>query len=129
MIRPCFLVVDKEHAVSISTRKLVIETAKLNVITAYSSQEAIETLQVFPAVHGAVLEGSMRDMPCTELIASLRSIKPDLPIIVIGGAYEGGSVNHVDHFDPQTLVAVLKKLRPEEARAIERHEAKLMEES
>jgi hypothetical protein len=39
MIRPCFLVVDQEHSGSISTRKLVIETAKFNVLTAYSGAE------------------------------------------------------------------------------------------
>ena len=39
MIRPCYLVVDREFASSISTRKLFIEAAKLNVITAYSGVE------------------------------------------------------------------------------------------
>jgi hypothetical protein len=34
MDRPCFLVVDREYPGSISTRKLVIETGKFNVITA-----------------------------------------------------------------------------------------------
>ncbi len=34
MVRPCFLAVDREYALSLSARKLIIETAKLNVITA-----------------------------------------------------------------------------------------------
>lgn len=63
MTRPCFLVVDREHSGSISTRKLVIETAKFNVITAYSSDEAIDTLRRFPAVSGIVLDAGMKDMP------------------------------------------------------------------
>ena len=42
MIRPCFLVVDREFPGSVSTRKLVIETAKFNVLTAYSGREALE---------------------------------------------------------------------------------------
>ena len=41
-VRPCFIVVDPEHSDSISTRKLVIESAKLNVITAYSAAEALD---------------------------------------------------------------------------------------
>ena len=41
MIRPCFLIVDQEYAGSISTRKLVIETAKLNVLTAYSPARSL----------------------------------------------------------------------------------------
>ena len=64
MPRPCFLVVDREHAGSISTRKLVIETAKLNVITAFSGREALETLARFPKVDAVVLDANMPDMPC-----------------------------------------------------------------
>ena len=42
MLRPCYLVIDRETSNGISTRRLVIETeAKFNVITAYSSHEAI----------------------------------------------------------------------------------------
>ena len=84
MIRPCFLVVDGEHSASISTRKLVIETAKMNVITAYSSQEAIETLEMFPAVHGVVLDAGIKDMPCGELVEHLKRLKPQVPVVVIG---------------------------------------------
>ena len=50
VIRPCFLVIDHEFPDSISTRKLVLETAKYNVITAYSGNEAVETLKLFPNV-------------------------------------------------------------------------------
>ena len=48
MIRPCFLVIDKQYPGSISARKLVIETAMLNVITAYSAEEAVATLPASP---------------------------------------------------------------------------------
>ena len=60
MIRPCFLVVDQEHSGSISTRKLVIETAKFNVITAYTGAEAIQTLNKFPAIDAVVLDASIK---------------------------------------------------------------------
>ena len=81
MVRPCFLVVDREYALSISARKLVIETAKLNVITAYSGIEAMATLAAFPNIHGAVLDAGLKDMPCRELV---RDLKPELPIVVVG---------------------------------------------
>ncbi len=48
MVRPCFLVIDHEHAGTISTRKLVIESAKLNVLTAFSGEEALAMLKKFP---------------------------------------------------------------------------------
>ena len=70
MVRPCFLVIDREHPGSISTRKLVIETAKFNVITAYSAAEALETLALFPNITAIVLDASIGDMSCSESIGS-----------------------------------------------------------
>ena len=129
MIRPCFLVVDKEHPASISTRKLVIETAKMNVITAYSSWEAIETLKAFPSVNGIVLDGLMKDMPCGELIRQLHALNSELPIVVVGGSHCGDAVQHVDHYDPQTLLGVLRQILPQETKLIEEREAELVEQS
>ena len=67
MTRPCFLVVDREYASNISTRKLVIETAKLNVITAYSGAEAVETFKRFPNIDGIVIDEDVRDIPFKDL--------------------------------------------------------------
>ena len=75
MIRPCFLVIDKEYPGSISTRKLVIETALLNLITAYSVEEAIGMLARFPAVDGIVLETEVKGITCRELIRRLRAVR------------------------------------------------------
>lgn len=49
MTRPCFLVIECEYPGNISARKLVIETAKMNVISCYSCAEGIATLRRFPA--------------------------------------------------------------------------------
>jgi len=124
MVRPCFLVVDREYASSISTRKLVIETAKLNVITAYSSAEAIETLKRFPAVDGVVMDASLPDMPCAELASALKAIQPKLIIIAISGPrrdYCDGADHHLDTFEPVRLLELLKQLEPEKSAAIEAH--------
>ena len=129
MIRPCFLVVDREHPLSISTRKLVIETAKLNVITAYSSEEAIETLQAFPGVDGAVIDGLLKDMPCGELIDRLHALKPELPIVVVGGHHCEGAAHYTDHFDPQTLLKILKGLEPQKSKIIDEHDVEMATES
>src|ERR1700712_589814 len=83
MVRPCFLVIDREYSASISTRKLVIETAKFNVITAYSAQEALETFQRFPAIAGVVMDAGIRDMACCELTGKIKADNPKLPVIVI----------------------------------------------
>ncbi|ADW68835.1 response regulator [Granulicella tundricola] len=128
MVRPCFLVIDREHSGSISTRKLVIETAKFNVITAYSSPEAIETLKAFPALSGIVLDAGIKDMPCPELVEALKQIKPTIPIVAVGTprVESCGPADHFLHsFDPAPLLLLLKNLIPEQAEAIERHNEKL----
>ena len=127
MVRPCFLVVDPEHSGSISTRKLVIESAKLNVITAYSGGEAIETLNKFPAVDGVVCNTEMRDMPVYRLVAALKEHNPKVPVILVGpGA--GGTPQadyHVDSFDPKRLLELLQELVPAKISAISDYESEL----
>jgi CheY-like chemotaxis protein len=123
MVRPCFLVIDREYAGSISTRKLVIETAKFNVLTAYSADEAIEILQKFPALDGIVMDAEMPDMPCTQLIRSLKHYAPAMPVIAVGMPRSevcDGADHHLESFDPRRLLALLEKLRPEDTAAIER---------
>lgn len=127
MVRPCFLVVDREYSGTISTRKLVIETAKLNVITAYSGAEALETLHRFPNVHGIVLDAGLQDMPCADLIKALKKLQPKVPIIVIsssrGGPCDGD--HHLESFDPRRLLALLEQLQPEATAIIVRHDKEL----
>jgi response regulator RpfG family c-di-GMP phosphodiesterase len=128
MLRPCFLVVDRETPTGISTRKLIIETAKFNVITAYSSHEAIETLRKFPAIDGVVTDSGMIDMACDELLAALKKIKPGITLIVVDTP-SGSSCNLADHtintYDPRKLLECLETLNPEATRQIEEQNQKL----
>ncbi len=132
MTRPCFLVVDREFAGSISTRKLVIETAKFNVITAYSSVEAVATLKRFPALDGIVVDAGMNDKPCAQLVRELKALEMAIPIIAIG-APQAGYCDGVDHylesFNPAKLLDLLQSLVPEQAEAIELHDEELSKES
>jgi CheY-like chemotaxis protein len=128
MVRPCFLVIDREFPGSISTRKLVIETAKFNVLTAYSGREAIETLRLFPALHGIVLDEDVRDLSCEALIAALKTINADIPVIVISGPKGKqcpGADHHLESFDPRKLLGILAALNPKEAEQIEKRNEEL----
>jgi DNA-binding NtrC family response regulator len=117
MIRPCFLVIDQQFPGSISTRKLVIETASLNVITAYSAQEGIETLSRFPRLDGVVLDSEVHGLPCHELIERLHKIRPDIPIVTVSPSGHdrcGNEDYHVSSYDPRDLLGQLHKICPEE---------------
>lgn len=130
IVRPCFIVVDPEHSGSISTRKLVIESAKLNVITAYSGGEAIETVKKYPAVDGVVLNTEVRDIPVAKVIDSVKKANSKLPVIVVGSL--NGRIDsadyHVESFDPRNLLNILQSLTPEKVEAIMDHEEELRDD-
>ena len=128
MVRPCFLVIDREYSGSISTRKLVIETAKFNVITAYSAAEALETFTVFNRLNGIVLDAGIRDMTCCDLVAKLKQADPNLPIVVISapGTHECPQADHLlESFEPGKLLVLLQSLVPTETAAIEKRNEEL----
>jgi CheY-like chemotaxis protein len=128
MIRPCFLVVDQEHSGSISTRKLVIETAKFNVITAYSGAEAIQTLKKFPAVDAVVLDAGVGDLPCRDVVKHIREIRPQIPVIAVGTLGNDscpGADHSLEAFDPSKLLKLLQRLEPEKTALILQMDEKL----
>jgi CheY-like chemotaxis protein len=131
MIRPCFLVIDREFPGSISTRKLVIETAKFNVITAYSGKEAVEVFTRFPAVNGIVLDGGLDDLSCEEVAAQIKLLQPKVPIIVITTPGFDGCPSadyQLESFDPAKLLEILRSLKPEASAAIEKRNEELSRE-
>jgi CheY-like chemotaxis protein len=131
MVRPCFIVVDPEHSGSISTRKLVIESAKLNVITAYSGTEAIETVKKYPAVDGVVCNSEVRDRPLAEVVDAIKAMNRRLPVIVVG-PLNGSAVHqadyHIESFEPRRLLDLLQSLMPQKVSAITEHEDKLRDD-
>jgi CheY-like chemotaxis protein len=131
MIRPCFLVIDREFPGSISTRKLVIETAKFNVLTAYSGQEALETFVRFPAVSGIVLDGGLDDIPCGEVAEKIKLLQPKMPIIVTTTPGFDGcpkAYYQLESFDPAKLLEILRSIKPEASAQIEKRNEELSRE-
>lgn len=131
MNRPCFLVVDREYSGSISTRKLVIETAKFNVLTAYSADEALDTLRRFPALDGIVMDAEMPEMPCPDLVLTIKHINPAVPVVIVHRPLSEpctGADHQLDTFDPKQLLSLLQSLCPEHAQAVEKRDEMLKAE-
>ena len=128
MIRPCFLVIDREFAGSISTRKLVIETAKFNVLTAYSGKEALELFKRFPAVNGVILDGGLDDVSCGDLAHEIKALQPKIPVIVISAPGFTGcpaADYHLESFEPAKLLEILRSIEPKESAEIEKRNEEL----
>lgn len=131
MFRPCFLVIDQEFPGAISTRKLVLETAKYNVLTAYSAREALSLLERFPRVDGIVMNATGHDTDCAELIRQYRAIAPGLRVILTSGKdlVDCGPVDlALDNYDPRKLLDSLAKMFPEANTSIVAHDDELQQE-
>jgi len=127
-LRPCFLVVDNEFAGSISTRKLVIETAKFNVISAFSYAEAIATLQRFPNVHATVVTAD-RAGYADAFLKHVRSTYPEIKRVVTGEASDSDGLadRRVESFAPEKLLQALRELFPQPSVMLIENEIKLEE--
>lgn len=113
MPRPCLLIVEPEPAEALSSRKLVIETAKYNVITAYSGKEALRALEKFPNVDGVVVHSEMRDPSVEQIARSAKAQKPDRLVIVLhttDGKRLPNTDHHISSHEPGELVDLLRKL-------------------
>lgn len=114
MARPTFLVIEVETPEGLSSRKLVIETAKSNVLTAYSGKEGLELFNQHP-VDGIVIHAAVADVSCDELAAYFKSQKPHIPIVVLSPAdtYHCAPADAIiPAYDPQLLLATLDRLVP-----------------
>ena len=59
--RLAFLIVEAEPGQGLSTRKLLIESAKHNVLTAYSAKEGLKMFKRFPKVDVVVIDSELKD--------------------------------------------------------------------
>lgn len=125
-LRPCFLVVDREFAGSISSRKLVIETAKFNVITAYSIAEAEATIERFPGIHGIVVSAGNDDL-ISKFLKAVRASRPEIKLVLTGHAVDDDAPcdAHVESYAPDRLLLALKQLFPDDAAKAEAIEKRL----
>lgn len=105
------LMIESEQPEGISSRKLVVETAKHNVITAYHPDTGLNLLRRFPAVDAVLIHATVLDhLP---LITQVREVRPDIPIIIAtprpADLYEGADYTVPSH-EPQALLDLLAQV-------------------
>jgi DNA-binding response OmpR family regulator len=103
--------VEPEPNEALSVRKLVVETAKFNVTTAYSMSEAKQLLQKFPCLDAVVMIAEMRG--CEEVVETAKSMNPEMQVILLS-ANLTARCGHGDHLisshEPEALVSLLRSL-------------------
>ncbi len=119
MARPVFLIVEVEQPDGLSTRKLILETAKYNVLTAHSGREGLEIAHKHP-VDAIILHHGMKDVPLDKLARQLKRLCREVPLVYLapGNTARMQPADHVlDSHDPRALLTLMQGLvgRPEES--------------
>ena len=112
MPRPTFLVAEPEPEQALSTRKLLLETFKFNVVTAHSEGETVDLLRLFPNVDALILHCGIPGFDTEEVIRTVKQLTPELPVIALTPTErEFAWADHVVHsHDPQELLHLVHRL-------------------
>jgi two-component SAPR family response regulator len=110
IVRLVVLMIEVEMAEGVSARKLVLETARHNVITAYHTKAGLDLLKRFPNVDVAVIHTEMECAPFHECIEKIKQIRADLPVIGISpnaARSRDGADYMISSFEPHELLRLL----------------------
>jgi len=108
-----FLVIESERTDGLSTRKLLLESAKHNVITAYSGKEGVEMYKRFPNVDAVCIEEELPDLKSADVAENIRKIHPQVRIIGLSPRMAGlckWADKTIDSHDPNALLEVLVEM-------------------
>ncbi|MFL6439564.1 MAG: hypothetical protein ACJ71Q_18475 [Terriglobales bacterium] len=111
MARPTLMIVEPEPTEALSVRKLVVETAKFNVVTAYSVSEAKELLRLFPNVDATVILAEMKD--CEQAVKAAKATNASMPVILLSANRNyrcADAEHHISSHEPEELVELLRSL-------------------
>ena len=112
MPRPTILVAEPEPSQALSVRKLVLETAKFNVLTAHSTREALDIFQRFPNISLAVLVPD-NAMDCDSVASAIKNATTKVPVIFLHSAI-GAICRGADHAllsrEPEELLMLIRSL-------------------
>ncbi|MBV9670685.1 MAG: hypothetical protein JOZ43_06990 [Acidobacteriales bacterium] len=115
---PCVLLIEPDMPEGVSARKLVLETAKINVISAYTAESGLDNLEAFPNVDAVILHVNMRDLVTKEIMQRVRHMNPNMKFILVAPQPESFTPSQnlavVDAFDPTSLLFVAQRwLQPD----------------
>jgi hypothetical protein len=112
MPRPTLLVAEREPLQALSTRKLILETAKFNVITAHSTKESLDLFALFPNISVAVLAMDQA-IDCAQIAKAIKRAPQKIPIIGLSPQM-ADLCDFADHtissHEPESLVHLIRSL-------------------
>ena len=112
MARPTLLVAEPEPVQALSVRKLVLETAKYNVLTAHSNRETLDLFHLFPNISMAVLVDDS-ELNCEQIAKYIRTTTDKVPIIFLTSRIAGKcdyADQNITNGEPERLLEVVRSL-------------------
>ena len=111
---PCFLLVEPGMPEGLSARKLMLETKKYNVISAYLAEHAVQSFAAFPNVDAVVIHSEMRDMPWHEIVEQMRGYAKLKRLVVLSPQPDTLPAKDCDavvsSYHPEALLSELKRI-------------------
>jgi DNA-binding response OmpR family regulator len=111
--RLAFLVVEVEPGQALSTRKLLLESAKHNVLTAHSPEEGERMFRRFPHVDVVAIDGSFGHEGCRKLARHLKAQNESIRIVAfmpnVGARCSWADATTSSH-DPAGLLQLLEEM-------------------
>jgi DNA-binding response OmpR family regulator len=111
--RLSFLIIETEPREGLSTRKLLLESAKHNVITAYSGKEGVETFKRFPNVDAICIDAELNDLKGSDVARKVRNANPKIRIVGLTprlAARCDWADETIDSHDPAALLKLLEEM-------------------
>ena len=112
MPRPAFIVAEPEPEQALSSRKLLLETFKFNVITAHSVAETLDLVRLFPNSTALIVHCGLPGFDAGIAIQKVKQTAPNLPIIALTPTERelkwADDVVHSHH--PQELLDLVQRL-------------------
>jgi DNA-binding response OmpR family regulator len=81
--RPSFIVAEPEPEQALSSRKLLLETFKFNVITAHSVRETLEMVELFPKCDALIVHCGLPEFDGGDAIKTVKIAAPKMRIIAL----------------------------------------------
>ena len=107
------MIIESERVDGLSTRKLLLESAKHNVLTAYSGKEGVEMYKRFPNVDAVCIEAELPDLKSSTVAESIRKVNPKARILGLSprlAALCKWADKTIDSHDPSALLEVLEEI-------------------
>ncbi len=112
MARPSFIVAEPEPEQALSSRKLLLETFKFNVITAHSVGETLEMVEMFPKCDALIVHCGLPGFDGADAIQAVKRASSQMPIIALTPTERDLKwADHVVHSHrPQELLDLVQRL-------------------